>query len=302
MLRALLISLRASGQAVRNRVAGFWRCITASLLMWTTGLGAAFAWSGDAHQLVADLVYERLTPAARAEVDRLIATRSANVQGCVIENFARASTWPDCVRRRSGYTQTGLYHYINIPISGSTSVRDDCREVGCIREAIGRYERVLANRHASDRERLEALAFLSHLIADLHQPLHVSNNCDRGGNAVPVILPSGATPDLHEAWDDHLARNAMRGQGRRAIATLATQNAARWSVGDVEAWTLEGNEIARGFAYGALPVRLACGQTPQAPLVISNAYVQQSAPIIRQQLARAAVRLAARLNDVLGSR
>ena len=96
--------------------------------------------------------------------------------------------------------------------------------------------------------------------------------------------------------------DAMRGQGRRAIATLATQNAARWSVGDVEAWTLEGNEIARGFAYGALPVRLACGQTPQAPLVISNAYVQQSAPIIRQQLARAAVRLAARLNDVLGSR
>lgn len=261
----------------------------------------AFAWSGDAHQLVANLAYERLAPAARSEVDRLIATQSANVQGCSIENFARASAWPDCVRRRSGYTQTAPYHYINIPITGATTVQDDCQEVGCIREAIGRYERTLANRRASDRERLEALAFLSHLIADLHQPLHVSNNCDRGGNTIDVILPTGATPDLHEAWDDHLARNAMRGRGRRAIAVLASQNAVGWSGGDVEAWSLEGNEIARRFAYGALPVRASCGETPHAPLTIPNTYVQQSAPIIRQQLARAAIRLSVRLNALLAT-
>lgn len=265
--------------------------------MWLFGAGHAYAWSGDAHQLVADLAYERLTPTARAEVDRLIATQSANVQRCEIENFARASTWPDCVRRRSGYTQTAPHHYINIPIAGTTTVRDDCREVGCIREAIGRYERTLANRGTADRERLEALAFLTHLIADLHQPLHVSNNCDRGGNAIEVVLPSGATPDLHEAWDDHLARNAMRGRGR--IAGLVSQNAARWSGGDVEAWALEGNEIARRFAYGTLPVRLRCGEMRQTPLTISEVYVQQSAPIIRQQLARAAVRLTARLNALL---
>lgn len=275
------------------------KAIALCAALWAASSGAAFAWSGEAHQLVANLAYERLTPAARAEVDRLIATQSANVQRCEIENFARASTWPDCVRRRSGYTQTAPYHYINVPITGSMSVQDDCREVGCIRQAIARYERTLANRDASDRERLEALAFLSHLIADLHQPLHVSNNCDRGGNAIDVILPTGATPDLHEAWDDHLARNAMRGQGRRAIARLATQNAARWSGGDVEAWALEGNEVARRFAYGSLRVRLRCGETRQAPLTISDAYVQQSVPIIRQQLARAALRLATRLNAIL---
>lgn len=114
-----------------------------------------------------------------------------------------------------------------------------------------------------------------------------------------MILPTGATPDLHEAWDDHLARNAMRGQGRRAIAALVRQNAARWSGGDVETWALEGNQIARSFSYAALPVRLACGQTPQAPLVISDAYVRQSAPVIRQQLGRAVVRLSARLNALL---
>ena len=286
---------------MRDRFVGLCRIIAASLLIWVAVSGAAHAWSGDAHQLVANLAYERLTPAARSEVDRLIATQSANVQGCAIENFARASTWPDCVRRRSGYTQTAPYHYINIPITGVTTVRDDCREAGCIRDAIGRYERTLANRLVSDRERLEALAFLSHLIADLHQPLHVSNNCDRGGNAISVVLPSGATPDLHEAWDDHLARNAMRGQGRGAIAALATQNAARWSVGNVQTWTLEGNEIARRFAYDSLPVPLRCGETLQAPLTISDGYVQQSVPIIRQQLARAGVRLSVRINVLVAA-
>jgi hypothetical protein len=275
------------------------RVLALALTVVTGNVVPAHAWSGDAHQLVADLAYERLTPAARSEVDRLIRTQSANVQGCVIESFARAATWPDCVRRRAGYTHTAPFHYLNIPITGVTTVQDDCRAVGCIRQAIRRYERTLANRQASDRERLEALAFVSHLIADVHQPLHVSNNCDRGGNAIDVILPTGATPNLHEAWDDHLARNAMRGQGRGAVAALVRQNAGRWSGGDVEAWALEGNEIARRFAYGTLPVRLRCGETLQAPLTISNAYVQQSVPIIRQQLARAVVRLSARLNAVL---
>lgn len=276
-------------------------------LLTTIGIAAStvlltrpvFAWSGDAHQLVANLAYERLTPAARSEVDRLIATQSANVQGCMIENFARASTWPDCVRRRSGYTQTAPQHFVNIPITGHATVQGHCPDARCITEAIRRHERTLANRRAPDRERLEALAFVAHLIADVHQPLHVSNNCDRGGNAIPVVMPSGATPDLHEAWDDHLARNAMRGQGRRAILALVTQNAARWSGGDVDAWALEGNQIARRFAYGTLPVRMTCGQMPQTPLTISNASVQQSAPIIREQWVRAVVRLSARLNAVL---
>ena len=275
------------------------KAIALCAALWAASSGAAFAWSGEAHQLVANLAYERLTPTTRAEVDRLIATQSATVQGCEIENLARASTWPDCVRRRSGYTHTAPFHFINVPITGRATVTGHCPDAGCVTAAIDRYERTLANRRASDRERLEALAFLTHLIADLHQPLHVSNNCDRGGNGVDVILPSGATPDLHEAWDDHLARNAMRGQGRRAISVLVTQNVARWSGGDVEAWALEGNEIARRFAYGALPVRLMCGETPRAPLTIPTTYVQQSVPIIRQQLARASVRLATRLNAVL---
>lgn len=269
------------------------------IAFFVCGVGSSFAWSGDAHQLVADLAYESLTPAARSEVDRLIATQSADVQGCMIENFARASTWPDCVRRRSGYTHTAPFHFINVPITGRATVQGHCPDAGCITEAIRHYEGTLANRRAPDRQRLEALAFLSHLIADLHQPLHVSNNCDRGGNAIDVILPTGATPDLHEAWDDHLARTAMRGQGRRAISVLISQNAAHWSDGDVEAWALEGNEIARRFAYGALPVSLTCGETPQTLLTVSNAYVQQSVPIIRQQLARAAVRLSVRLNAVM---
>jgi len=41
---------------------------------------------------------------------------------------------------------------------------------------------------------------------------------------------------------------------------------------------------------------LTCGQTPQAPLMIPDAYVRQFVPIIRQQLARASIRSPNRLN------
>jgi hypothetical protein len=51
---------------------------------------------------------------------------------------------------------------------------------------IDQFERVLADRQASERQRLEALKYLVHFIGDVHQPLHASNNHDRGGNEVPV--------------------------------------------------------------------------------------------------------------------
>jgi S1/P1 Nuclease len=59
---------------------------------------------------------------------------------------------------------------------------------------------VLSSPTASDQDQLDALKFLGHWVGDVHQPLHVSFEDDRGGNGVKVsgVLCGGK---LHGVWD-----------------------------------------------------------------------------------------------------
>ena len=50
--------------------------------------------------------------------------------------------------------------------------------------------------------REEALRWVVHFVADLHQPLHVVGE-DRGGNDVLVRFP-GRHTNLHRLWDGDL--------------------------------------------------------------------------------------------------
>jgi hypothetical protein len=59
---------------------------------------------------------------------------------------------------------------------------------------------VLRDKAASPRERLEALKFVVHFVADIHQPLHCADDGDRGGNAIHVIFVGHRT-NLHAVWD-----------------------------------------------------------------------------------------------------
>ena len=105
------------------------------------------------------------------------------------------STWADKVRSRSRRLTTGPWHYVNIPRepSGYNAQRDRAR--GCIASAIERSLRLL--RHpAQDRAvRQEALKWIVHLVADLHQPLHAIGD-DKGGNDV-VLQFFGRQTSLH---------------------------------------------------------------------------------------------------------
>ena len=48
-------------------------------------------------------------------------------------------------------------------------------------------------------DKLAALKFLGHWVGDLHQPLHVSFEDDRGGNEIAVH--GECSGKLHGAWD-----------------------------------------------------------------------------------------------------
>ena len=236
------------------------------------------AWGSDVHQAVATLAEQRLTADTRRSVgDFLNGQRMAEV-----------STWADEVRDTT-HRATYNWHFLNIPSeSDRYEARRDCQPAergDCIIAALERGERDLANPRLGRDRRREALMFVIHLVADLHQPLHVSNHDDRGGNGRPVVEIGGAT-NLHSAWDSGIvlasgkttatliadANSALRGRDERSIAK-----------GTYVDWAMEMFDVTRRIVYAQV----------EGDGRITEPERQAAMQIITEQIARGGVRLAA---------
>jgi hypothetical protein len=101
---------------------------------------------------------------------------------------------PDRPRRRAPE------HFVNLPRNATALGDDGCPLAEkCAVTAIEDDFAVLASSDATDEEKLEALKFLGHWVGDIHQPLHVSFEDDRGGNSVSA--QGSSCDNLHAVWD-----------------------------------------------------------------------------------------------------
>jgi hypothetical protein len=118
--------------------------------------------------------------------------------------FMQAARWPDDVRIRDRQQNRGPWHYINWPFKpegqpDTVQVREP--DPLNILTAMAENESVVKNGNDSERKAI-ALAWLFHLVGDIHQPLHTAQlftteyaQGDRGGNENPEKrrLPLGRT-------------------------------------------------------------------------------------------------------------
>lgn len=164
----------------------------------------ALAWGKPAHRLAAGLAEAQLRPAARAEALRLLAPEGA-------ASLAEVSAWADEVREAGGAQarDTRRWHFVNFDAAGCEYLpARDCPDGDCIVAAIDRQFLRLADRRLPDAERAEALKFLVHLAADVHQPLHATPKALRGGLDVQLQLHGKGT-NLHMLWDLKLLDRAL---------------------------------------------------------------------------------------------
>jgi hypothetical protein len=298
----------------------------------------AFAWSCDGHRAVV-MVAEQLLGAKTIAAAEAILTASppdpALPRFCAAvasDVLADAATWADDYREAD--PGTAGWHFINFPraIGANTAVHGKyCPNGNCIVEAIVAQFQVLQT-STDPKRRANALRFVLHLVGDIHQPLHVITNGDRGGNCLPVTYfterpqedgRDNVSPNLHRVWDGDSIRRLMTTRGladARALAvTLArsqlpqTVAAAAPTAARVNEWARAANQLARDVAYGRLPVKIPV--EPDTAIRLSTcdgnnhvarrlavlheridaAYEQASVPVIVSQLRLAGVRLAAML-------
>jgi nuclease S1 len=272
----------------------------------------AHAWGDEGHEIIALIAAHDLTPAARAHVAALLATdRSGLTRGTGI---AVMSTWADRYRdsdrhsRGPRYRRTRRWHYADIeldhpdpaaacrgepaPPAGVPASRGPADD--CVIDKVREFDRELAAPATSRTERLRALQFLLHLVGDLHQPLHCSDDHDRGGNRERVAVDGHPITSLHGAWDTLFVRDLGPSPGRVAAALIGDISPAdrrRWRRGTPRDWAMQSFDVAARIAYGRLPP-----PGPDGVIRLGPAYLAAASAAVRGQLERAGVRLAALLN------
>jgi hypothetical protein len=245
---------------------------------------SVWAWGPMGHRVAARFAEERLTLRALAAVHQLLGP------GVTISD---ASVWADEEREIPG---SQSWHYVNVPITAPRYDPRFCQPGGCVVSRIEYFKRILADKGAPNAERQQALKFLIHLIADLHQPLHVGDNNDRGGNLLQVrFFDIGS--NLHRVWDSGIIEHhTMNEQVWLWDLTFVAnpKMVVEWSRGTPEDWATESLLIAKS-AY-----RLPGSQTIVRPGTRLGAeYCNFALPIIQRQLAKAGIRTAFILNGIL---
>lgn len=244
--------------------------------VWALLPASAWAWGAQGHQVVAAMAHARLSPAARAEANRLLALEPG-------ASLLSVSTWAD--EQRS--PETAPWHYVNFPRGQCAYTPErDCPDGQCVVAAIEQQSQVLRS-HASDSERLLALKFVVHLVADVHQPLHAGHGDDRGGNTYQLqAFLQGS--NLHAVWDLWLIR--ARNEDVPAWVTRLDRRLAH---------TPQAAEVFSAAKVAEESCRIVATPGFYPGRRVDVDYLERFLPVLETRLALAGVRLAEVLNRVL---
>ena len=308
---------------------------------------SVLAFNATGHQVVAGIAWDNMTLTARQNAIALL--QAAPPDACLLdlfpndsrpladrqrEFFMRASTWPDIVRPSEEDTRACTrfhrrdWHFINYfwqGISGGSGPnapedREDIemREVNAV-ERLQLFRPLVAcgtPACGTPREkRATTLAWILHLVGDIHQPLHTSGRVttrpleregDQGGNLFK-LGPFNDSLSLHSYWDGIVDRAEPRRPEEmsnnlaylnRIVGMIMQEHprspviVSRLRSGDFEAWSLEGFETTKRVVY---PASLQRARMP------SDEYRRIAFRTSKEAIALAGYRLADLLNQMLGS-
>lgn len=238
----------------------------------------AFAWGATGHRIGGALAEPLLKPKARAEIAKVIGT----------ESLAEASTWADDMRSSpEPFWQSAAspWHFVTVP-QGKTYAEVGAPPEGDAVTALAQFAKTLKDPAAPLADKQRALRFAVHIIGDLHQPLHVGNGADRGGNDVAVTL-FGQQTNLHAVWDSGMIDRRQLSYTEYAAflsRRLTRENVKAWSTADPAVWIAE-SAAARDGLY-----------PPAGQTALGWRYLFDTRELMDQRLAQSGVRLAAWFN------
>lgn len=255
--------------------------VLAGLVMGAT---TSFAWGDLGHQAIARLAWTTLgekqgtlkqllenLPRTDTPIDSFIAPypfdpapkAAIGVPNLFSATIEDAAVWPDKVR--STWLDRPSWHYVNHPIAMDGIVPPPLPEVN-VETAIVRLVKLASDKSLAPTTRAACVAWLCHLVGDLHQPLHAvawydkdHPKGDRGGNDFfpkensPLHDKSQAPINLHSYWDSGARLSDYGVDSIIDMSKTYDEKTPDFGMGEIEAqvklWGEESERIARGYVY-----------------------------------------------------
>lgn len=240
---------------------------------------SVYAWGPTGHRATGEIAEQHLSKKAKKQIAALLDGSS----------LALVSTYGDDIKSDKQYRKFSAWHYVNIPF-GETYQSQPVNKNGDIVVGIAKAIEVLEDKNASREDKVFYLKMLVHFIGDLHQPLHAGIEEDKGGNDFQVRWFNNGT-NLHRVWDSQMLNSFNMSYQELASNSKSLTKAEKASIasGDYMDW-LEDSRVLVEKIYADTEV----GES------LSYEYMYKYMDVLRDQLQKGGLRLAALLNDIFG--
>lgn len=238
----------------------------------------SLGWGQTGHRVIGLIAEYHLTKKAKKNIQKILKGQSV----------AMVSTFMDEIRSDGTYDHLSPWHYCTIP-DGKTYEEAGTPEEGDIIYAIDLFINELKTKKFTIEDEEFALKCLIHLIADIHQPMHVGNDLDRGGNDVEVEY-FWRKSNLHRVWDTGIidAQNLSYTEYVKWIHLPGRIKTEEWLQSDNIDW-----------AYESMSFRNQIYNLPDDKR-INYQYNYLNIDLVNLRLLQAGIRLADILNDIYG--
>jgi hypothetical protein len=276
----------------------------ASIVFFST---LSFAWGPTGHRAVAEIAQRHLN---------LLSSKSINtlLKGSTL---AEASTWADEVKYAPEFKEMVPLHFADVlpefksfndaPPNSEGNVVIACQTLFNFLKS-GDSKLLKPVPALTKIDRVMALKLLIHLVADIHQPLHIIDSKSKDGkstqgeNKIKVMWMNKEETNLHAVWDFQMIDSEKLSYEELANFSEHATDADRevWTKSTFADWANESLALRdQVFTFPDkqnYPPKAEPGIS--APIAISYDYINANRETIRHRLDQAGLRLAYLLNKI----
>jgi len=236
------------------------------------------AWGMLGHRVVGEVASKHLNESTKNKIQSILGNQT----------LAEVSNWMDDIKSDKKYDSLRPWHYVTIP-DGMKYSETNLNPKGDVIAGINFVVNQLKTENLDPQLEKEYLMILVHLIGDVHQPLHVGNGKDKGGNDVKATW-FGESSNLHKIWDSEIIDGKQYSYTElTAIIDHPThEEVVDWQSDDVGDW-----------AYQCMAFRNGIYEFEDG-YAWEYKYQYVHWDTIKHQLLKGGVRLAGILNDIYG--
>lgn len=244
------------------------------LLLYLTSITSD--WGATGHRVIGEVAAQHISKKTAKVIDDLLEGAS----------LAYVSVFADDIKSDDRYQAFFSWHFANINIdeiynSSSKNPKGD------VVQAVKISVRKLKSKTTPRAEKQFYLKLLIHFIGDLHQPMHLAKKEDKGENKIKIKW-FGKSSNLHRLWDSDMINSSQFSYSELAqnLPSITPKALEQMKSSSFSFWISETHELTKKV-YQELPKKPNLGYK----------YQYDKFDLLRLQLLRAGVRLAALLED-----